>query len=130
MTMSEQVQETAEVLIGTRADFADGGRRIVSAGSTEIGVLHHEGSFYAYENRCLHQGGPVCEGRILGKVEAVLDENRAVVGERFSTDEVHLICPWHGYEYNLITGQSAVEPHRALRRFEVVERGDEIYVVL
>jgi len=128
--MSEQVEETDEVLVGTRADFADGGRRIVSAGSTEIGVLHHEGSFYAYENRCLHQGGPVCEGRILGKVEAVLDENRAVVGERFSTDEVHLICPWHGYEYNLTTGQSAVEPHRALRRFEVVQRGDEIYVVL
>jgi nitrite reductase/ring-hydroxylating ferredoxin subunit len=130
MTMSEQVEKAAEQLVGTRADFEDGGRRIVSAGSTEIGVLHHEGRFYAYENRCLHQGGPVCEGRILGKVEAVLDENMAVLGERFSSDEVHLICPWHGYEYNLTTGQSAVDPRLALRRFEVVERGDEIYVVV
>jgi nitrite reductase/ring-hydroxylating ferredoxin subunit len=130
MRMSEQVERAAELFVGTRADFGDGGRRIVSAAGTEIGVLHHDGRFYAYENRCLHQGGPVCEGRILGKVEAVLDEDKAVLGERFSSNQIHLVCPWHGYEYDLTTGQSAVDPRRALRRFDVVERGDEIYVVI
>jgi nitrite reductase (NADH) small subunit len=129
MTMSEQVKDATEVLVGTRADFDEDGRRIVSVGDTEIGVLRHDGRYYAYENRCVHQGGPVCEGRILGKVEAVLAEDKTLIGERFSSTEIHLICPWHGYEYDLTTGRSAVDPRRGLRRFKVVERGDEVYVI-
>jgi len=119
-----------EVLVGQRADFDGDARRIMSVGDREIGVLHHDGRFYAYENRCVHQGGPVCEGRILGRVEAVLGEDRTVTGERFSETEIHLICPWHGYEYDLTTGECAADRRRRLRRYEVVERGDEIYVLV
>ena len=100
----------------------------MTVGDREIGVLQHAGRFYAYENRCVHQGGPVCEGRILGRVEVVLAEDKTVLGERFSDTETHLICPWHGYEYDLETGECAADRRRRLRRFEVVERGEEIYL--
>lgn len=130
MRMNEQVKQGTPVRVGTRADFTDDGRRIVRVGGTEIGVLQHDGRFVAYENRCVHQGGPVCEGRIIGKVEAVLADDKTMLGERFSERETHLVCPWHGYEYDLATGECAVDRNLRLRRFEVVEKGDEIYVVV
>lgn len=128
--MTERTAERTEILVGTRDDFAADGRRIVTADGIDIGVLEHAGQFYAYENRCLHQGGPVCEGRVLGKVEAVLADDKTLLRERFSETEVHLICPWHGYEYDLATGECAVDRRRRLRRFEVIEKGDEIYVLV
>lgn len=128
--MNEQVKERAKILVGVRADFADDARRFVEVDGTEIGVLLHEDRFYAFENRCVHQGGPVCEGRILSRVEAVLDDEQRVLGERFSDTEAHLICPWHGYEYDLETGECAVDRRLRLRRFEVAEKGDEIYVLV
>lgn len=128
--MTEQLIEATEVLVGTRDDFAEDGRRIVTVRGIDIGVLQHDGRFYAYENRCVHMGGPVCEGRVLGKVEAVLDSDKAVLSERFSEAEVHLICPWHGYEYDLATGECAVDRRLRLRRFDVIEKGDEIYVLV
>jgi len=118
----------AELRVGTRADFEDGGRRIIHVDGVEIGVLSHDGVLHAFENRCVHQGGPVCEGSILGKVEAVLGDDRRVVGERFSEEELHLICPWHGWEYDLRTGECAADRTLRLKRFEVIERGEEIYV--
>jgi nitrite reductase/ring-hydroxylating ferredoxin subunit len=114
--------------IGTAADFEDGARRLIEVGDIEIGVIRHEGEFHAFENRCLHQGGPVCEGRIMGRVEAVLDDNRRLLGERFSSEKQHLICPWHGYEYDLRTGECAADPKLKLRRFEVVEEEGTLYV--
>jgi nitrite reductase/ring-hydroxylating ferredoxin subunit len=128
--MTDGMAKPTEILVGTRADFADDGRRIVTARGFDIGVLLHAGRFYAYENRCVHQGGPVCEGRVLGKVEAVLGSDKSLLSERFSETELHLICPWHGYEYDLATGECVVDRRRRLRRFEVVEKGDEIYVVV
>jgi nitrite reductase (NADH) small subunit len=128
--VSEQATERVEVLVGTRADFDSDGRQIVTVGDLEIGVLHHDGRFYAYENRCVHQGGPVCEGRIIGKVEAELDDDRALVRERFSATETHLVCPWHGFEYDLTTGECAVDRRLSLRRFEVAEKGEDVYVIV
>jgi len=117
-----------EVLVGQRREFEGGARKITTIGDREVGVLQHDGRFYAYENRCVHQGGPVCEGRILGRVELVLADDKTVLGECFSDAETHLICPWHGYEYDLETGECATDRRLRLRRYEVVERGEEIYV--
>jgi 3-phenylpropionate/trans-cinnamate dioxygenase ferredoxin subunit len=50
--------------VGSVADFVEHARRFVTVGSTEIGVLRHDGSFYAFVNRCPHQDGPVCEGMV------------------------------------------------------------------
>ena len=60
-----------EVFVSKIDDFADGDRRIVFHGGLEIGVFHWQGNYYAYENLCLHQGGPCCEGVIMHKVEDV-----------------------------------------------------------
>lgn len=122
-------QTREEVRVGHRNDFEADQRKFVTVNGREIGVLHHEGQFYAYENRCVHQGGPVCEGRIIGRVEAVLADDKTMVGERFSDTETHIVCPWHGYEYDLATGECAADRRLRLRRYDVIQKGDEIYVV-
>lgn len=120
----------AEHWAGKAHDFDEDGRKIVRIGDVEIGIFRRTGSWYAYENRCLHQGGPVCEGAIMAKVEAVLGRDGVYLGERFSEEETHLVCPWHGWEYDLATGACAADRRLRLTRYRVVERGDEIYVVI
>ncbi len=118
-----------EIFVGKASDFDAGTCRLVAAGGREIGVRTHGGQFFAYENRCLHQGGPVCEGLIVNRVEEVVGSGGELVEQRFSEAHVHLVCPWHGFEYDLRTGVLAADPQRRLRSYEVVRRGDEVYVV-
>jgi nitrite reductase/ring-hydroxylating ferredoxin subunit len=118
-----------EIYVGRVADFADERRVMIQVDGRDVFVFERAGRFYAFENRCRHMGGPVGEGILIGKVEAVLDENKAVVRERFSTSEIHLVCPWHGWEYDIETGTCAADRRVRLRRFEAVRRGEEIYVI-
>ena len=55
-----------ELFVAKVSQFPDGERRIVAHQGREIGVFHWQGKFYAYENLCVHQGGPACEGIIMG----------------------------------------------------------------
>src|SRR4051794_29793986 len=57
----------AEWLAGTVSDFEDNHRRILTVNNREIVVFEHKGGYYALDNTCLHMGGPVGEGLILGK---------------------------------------------------------------
>ena len=54
---------------------------------------------------------------------------RETIRERFSTTEIHLVCPWHGWEYDVETGECVALRRYRLRRYEAVQRGDEVYVV-
>lgn len=120
----------AELLAGDLTVLTSGRRFFVSVGKREIGVLAHAGNVVAFENRCLHQGGPVCEGVINGRVEAIVEHDRSVVGERFSKSVFHLACPWHGWEYELPTGRCVTRPSASLRTFETVVRDGHVYVVV
>jgi nitrite reductase/ring-hydroxylating ferredoxin subunit len=118
-----------EVPVGKAASFEDGSRRIVFHGDIEIGVFRWDGKFYAYENLCVHQGGPACEGVLMHQVEDVLASDRTFVRQKFSDTDVHFVCPWHGYEYDLTTGECVGDRRLKLRSYAVVERSGEVFVV-
>jgi nitrite reductase/ring-hydroxylating ferredoxin subunit len=118
-----------DVFVAKASQFPDGERRIVSHDGTEIGVFHWQGQFYAYENMCVHQGGPACEGIMMHRVEDVLAPDRTWHGQTFSKTDIHFVCPWHGYEYDLKTGECVPDRSLKLKRFDVVKRGEDIYVV-
>jgi nitrite reductase/ring-hydroxylating ferredoxin subunit len=118
----------AEWFVAKAADLADGDRRIVAAGRHEIGVFCKDGALYAYSNYCLHAGGPACEGLLINRVIDVIAADRTYQGQSFA-DEMHFVCPWHGYEYDLKTGECVGDRKLKLRKFEVVRRGEDIYVV-
>ena len=120
----------AELFVAARDRLRDGTRLLVEVQGKEIAVFEHQGTVYAYENRCVHQGGPVCEGVLVGQVQRILDAEQRDCGGAISDTEIHLVCPWHGWEFDLSTGRSIAYPSLALRRFEVVERDDQIFLVV
>jgi nitrite reductase/ring-hydroxylating ferredoxin subunit len=96
-----------KVVVGKVSDFANGDRKIIDVNGKSIGVFRVDGQFYAIRNRCPHQWGPLCLGDFAP---------RAVSG---GPGDVHLdsgppliACPWHGWEYDLATGQSFMGPGR------------------
>jgi nitrite reductase/ring-hydroxylating ferredoxin subunit len=92
-------------VVAPAAALPEGGRLIVSVAGREIGIFNVAGSFYAVRNRCAHQGGPLCEGELLGAL------NGTQPGEHRYDPAVSLLeCPWHGWEYDLRTGQSWFDP--------------------
>ena len=120
----------AEMLVCRDGEMAEGGVRIVRAGKFEIGVIRHEGKYYAYRNYCPHQGGPACEGLIMHQVEDVIGPDKTWVGQKFSDQQVNFVCPWHGYEFHLADGYHVADKRLRLQKFEVIERDGEIYVAV
>ena len=127
--MTDISVERREVLVGTTAEFDGDRRKMLVVDGREIVVLRHEDRFYAYENVCLHMGGPVAEGILIPKVEAILTDDGRQLGERFNPDEMHIVCPWHGWEYDLETGEFMGNRRMKLRKFETQVRGDDVYVL-
>jgi nitrite reductase/ring-hydroxylating ferredoxin subunit len=89
------------VVVAPLSEFPPGERRIVQAGSRSIGVFRVGDRFYGIRNRCPHQGGPLCRGHLLD--DATAD---APGSPRISRNPLRIACPWHGWEYDLETGQS------------------------
>jgi nitrite reductase/ring-hydroxylating ferredoxin subunit len=119
----------AENFIGKASEFKDGDRRIVRLGETEIGVFRADGQFYAYSNYCLHQGGPACEGLTIARVEERILADKTSRGLYFSEVAMHFVCPWHGYEYDMRTGECVADRSLKLKRYQVVEKEGDVYVV-
>jgi|SRR4051794_22954915 nitrite reductase/ring-hydroxylating ferredoxin subunit len=119
----------SEQFVCKASEFNEGDRRIVRLGAHEIGVFNDKGQFYAYSNFCLHQGGPACEGIIIAKVEERIMPDKTSRGLYFSETETHFVCPWHGYEYDIKTGECTADRKLKLRKYKVVQKGDDLYVV-
>jgi 3-phenylpropionate/trans-cinnamate dioxygenase ferredoxin subunit len=110
-------------VVATVDEIPPGERKIVDVDGRSIGVFNVRGEYFAVLNRCPHQGGPLCTGRTHGFLES------AAVGEyRYSRPGEVLRCPWHGWEYDLRTGQSWFDPaHVLVRRYDVsVEPGGNL----
>src|SRR5215469_820166 len=91
-----------EVEIGKLADIADGDYRVFAVDKLEVGVFRAGSKVLAYENVCPHAGGPVCQGKIFNQVEEVITADKKSAGLRFGKQR-HIVCPWHGYEFDLAT---------------------------
>jgi nitrite reductase/ring-hydroxylating ferredoxin subunit len=108
----------------------EGGRHIVDLDALTIGLFRFKGTLYAYENVCAHQGGPVCQGRLVHRVVEMLDEAQRSTGAVFDEDELRIVCPWHGAEYSVATGMHPTQPDFSLRAFPVDEEGGTVYVTV
>lgn len=100
-------QEKNDVVVAQTAEVPEGERKIVQVDNLSIGVFHHQGNWYALRNSCLHRGGPVATGRLQGET---------------------LTCPWHGYQYNLTSGELLTDPKARLEMYPVEVRNGEIHL--
>ncbi len=102
-------------VVGTADEIPPGSRKIVDIDGRSIGVFNVDGEYFALRNRCPHQGGALCEGKLWGVLTATVPGS-------FSYDPRKEIvtCPWHGWEFHLRTGQSWCDPERLrVRRYDV-----------
>jgi len=88
---------------------ADGRVRSVVVDGRSIALARCGARLGALENRCPHQGGPLGEGSI---------------------EKGLLRCPWHGYDYDPISGQPPEGFSDGVTSYPVDERADGVYVEL
>lgn len=85
-------------------ELAPGTAKMFVVEGKEIALYNLNGIFYATQQACLHRQGPLSEGDI--------------------TDCV-VTCPWHGWEYDIITGENLLDRNAKLATYPVrVENGD------
>ncbi|HET6316814.1 MAG TPA: Rieske (2Fe-2S) protein, partial [Chloroflexota bacterium] len=83
-------------VVGRADEIPPGERKIVDIGGRSIGVFNVDGEYFALRNRCPHQGGALCEGKLWG----VLTATTPGVFNYEPRKEI-LTCPWHGWEFHL-----------------------------
>jgi nitrite reductase/ring-hydroxylating ferredoxin subunit len=134
MTIKKPVAVTGAtrelVAVGESGDVPELGRLVVDVGDQTIGIFRIDGRLHVYLNLCPHQGGPVCQGKIMPKVRENIDANRVAHGMVYDRSEMHIVCPWHGAEYIISTGRHPSAPDMSLTPVEVSEREGRIYVRL
>jgi 3-phenylpropionate/trans-cinnamate dioxygenase ferredoxin subunit len=109
-----------EYVAATVNEIPPGERKIVEVAGRSLGIFNIAGEFFALRNSCPHQGGPLCKGRLTGFLEA------SMPGEySYSRKGEILRCPWHGWEFDIRTGQSWWNPEQVrVRRYKVdIEHG-------
>jgi nitrite reductase (NADH) small subunit len=113
-----------EVRVGAVDDVRREGCRVVSVAGRPIGVISVGDDFYAVGDHCPHMGAPMCSGSLSGTFlpsaphELVYGSHQRVIR-----------CPWHGWEFDLESGRSLLEPRRfGLKTYAVTE--DDGQVVL
>ena len=119
-----------DVNIGPASAFDDPGRKIIGFDRFEVGVFKVDGEFYAWLSQCPHMGGPVCQGKMIAKVEEIIADDRTSKGMAFSKTKMHVVCPWHGFEFDIRTGIHPGNPRARLRKIKVaVVDGDVMITV-
>ena len=88
-------------------ELPEGRVTTVVAGHRTLAMTHYRGRYGALDNHCPHQGGPLGEGSIEGGL---------------------LRCPWHGYDYDPLTGAPPPPFDDAPSCFPVQVRDDGVYV--
>ncbi len=121
--------DTAKLPVCPVHELPPGSRRIVQTkDGISIGVFNIDGEFYALRNICPHRKAPLCKGQITGRVTSDGPGN----WQMHETRDI-LRCPWHGWEFDIRTGQSVFNPHKVrVKAYDVTvecsggcESGDE-----
>jgi len=91
------------------SDLKPGSCTAVEAGGKTIVLCNVDGALYAFDNACIHRGGPLSEGEIAGDV---------------------VTCPWHGWQYDVRTGEKCGDRSKKIATCLVKVEGDGVMVAL
>lgn len=111
--------------VATVGELESSGRKLVTVKGMEIGLFLVHGSYYAWRNVCPHAAAPVCEGVVCG-TRLPSDVYEFVYGK----DREILRCPWHGWEFDLTSGQHLAQDSTKLKGYEVELEGEQLYVLI
>ncbi|WP_240782554.1 Rieske (2Fe-2S) protein [Roseococcus sp. SYP-B2431] len=86
-------------------EIPERGSKLVKVKGRPIALFHVDGEYFAISNVCPHEGGSLCHGKLVGLIRS----SEPGVYERTRPFEM-LQCPWHGWEFDIRTGQSYCDP--------------------
>lgn len=119
-----------EFTVAKEDEISNGEHIVAQVQGREIGVFQIDDKLYAFTNWCAHQSGPICEGYLGGTTEATFDlETLETTTEWIKEGEI-LTCPWHGWEYDIITGDCLSKNGIKLPKHDVRIEDGEIIVSL
>ncbi|MBS2034970.1 non-heme iron oxygenase ferredoxin subunit [bacterium] len=96
--------------VGSTQDFAPNQVKVLRVGGERIGVVFLEGKYYAWEDRCTHDDGPLGLGPLEG---------------------CQIECPRHGARFDVRTGRVMAPPaFTPLDIFQTEVSDDQVYVIL
>ena len=93
--------------VGKEKDFEEGKGKLVEVEGKKIAMFKYKGKIGAISHKCAHQGGPLADGKI---------KNGSVV------------CPWHGWEFDPITGKAPKGFDDSVPAYEVKVEDNEVFV--
>lgn len=102
-------------------DIPARGPLMVRVGALEIGLYRVQGEVVAWRNRCPHMAAPVCRGVVTGTRLP-----SAVYRYQLGRDGEILQCPWHGWEFDLLSGEHLASGSAARLRGYPVEVVDGV----
>ena len=117
-----------EFRIGPADQIPEGGRLVVDCDGTEVGVFRVKGTLHAWHNTCPHRQGPICQGRLYAQVIEPVAADGTTRLLAYDEDVQHIVCPWHGYEFDLQTGRCQGRPTQRLRPAKLREEAGIVYV--
>jgi 3-phenylpropionate/trans-cinnamate dioxygenase ferredoxin subunit len=98
------------VRVGKASDIPAGRAEVFDVEDRKIAVFRLEDGFYAIEDICTHDGGPLAEGEI---------------------EEDQVICPRHGARFNIKTGDALTLPAvTPVESYPVRVEGNELFIGL
>ncbi len=97
------------VKVAALSEFEPGKARSVSVQGKSLAIYNVDGTIHCTDNTCLHRGGPLGEG--------FLDGNTVT-------------CPWHGWQFDVASGQCKTNPAASISCFEIKVEGDDILVAV
>lgn len=103
----------------------EGGRAIVNVEGREIGIYRIGGRYYAIHNYCPHMGAPLCAGAVCGTTLP-----SGVYRYEYGRSGEIVRCPWHGWEFDILTGKSLIDDSVRTRSYPVEVQGGKIGVVI
>ena len=101
--------------------------KVVKVKGVEVGIFNIDGEFYALLNSCCHQRGPVCTGDIRKRVGGDVPPLGKLPEEYFTEDYV-VICPWHGWAYDIKPGEHAGDPDIRIPTYKIVVEEQTVYL--
>jgi nitrite reductase/ring-hydroxylating ferredoxin subunit len=124
------LEDIRRVEVGSIDELPPGSRRIVVPfrGRAGIGVFNVNGTYHALRNLCPHKSGPLCTGRISGRVVSDAPptvENANLTIER---DGEIIRCPWHLWEFEIATGRCLVDAKARVKTYPVVVEDGRVVV--
>jgi|SRR5579875_394031 len=97
----------ALIRVSSASEFPPGAVKEIEANGATYAVCNADGDFHCLEGICPHAGGPLGQGTLSGN---------------------HVVCPWHGWEFDCRTGANDFDEDLQVQTYPVVVQNGEILI--